>query len=66
MKKGEMSIGFAFRIVDNVEEYDNINHLRAYDNSANHEDHSKIYKRFMSRQGEFHKNLVSLMNKILD
>jgi len=64
--KGEISIGFAFRILKNVEEYNIFNDIRAYDISANHEDYSKIYKRFMSRQGEFHKNLVSLMNKILD
>ena len=64
--KGEMSIGFAFRILKNVEEYNIDNDIRAYDISANHPDYSNIYKRFMSCQGEFHTNLVSLMNKILD
>ena len=66
VKKGEMSVGLAFRIVKNIEEYDVVNDIRAYDTSGNHDDNSKIYKRFMSHQGGFHKNLVTLMNQILD
>ena len=66
VKKGEMSIRFAFQIVRKIEEYSIVNDIRAYDTSANHEDNSKIYKRFMCRQGKFHKNLVTLMNKTLN
>ena len=64
--EGELSIGFAFRIVNSVQEYNASNDLRSYDHSASHEDNSKVYKRFMSHQGNFHKNLVKLMNHILD
>ena len=62
---GELSIGFAFRIVNSVQEYNASNDLRSYDLSASHEDNSKVYKRFMSHQGTFHENLVKLMNQIL-
>ena len=64
--EGELSIGFAFRNVNCVQEYNVMSDLRSYDVSASHEDNSKVYKRFMSHQETFHENLVKLMNQILD